>query len=469
MRAHAIAGWAIRPWRHRTRRRAVVATVAAISALSLWLILGVGNAATTSDAVRVEPSMVADLFQASKSCPALTPARLAAQVMATTGFKPTPDGGVAGLTAEQWKAWRPSPDAVPANQEASVLALAHLTCDLIGRIRVSGVTGDRWRLAVAASRSSVEAVKDSAGVPSPVADFVDRVAGYADFYTNGLLLDGWSQATPPATLPMTPPVTPSVTGSPVATASGTPAPSQTSGKSSLAKPTGTASRAEQTVQIHRDGFADASNLRLNGSARVSGGRLHLAANSAQAASAWATTRIDPSRSFQTSFTAQISNITDGVAFVVQSQGPAALGNAGSRLGYGRRADDPAPAIVPSLAVELDTWDNNRDGFDPAGHQHIAVTLNGDHTNHRIWRDPGFSMWGSKPVHVWITYNAPARTLTVWASTNPTRPANPLFTYGVDLAATVGTGPAYVGFTGATGRTSVTNAQESIIRWSLVSP
>jgi hypothetical protein len=452
----------------------MVATVVVLSALALWLVLGVGNAATRSDAVQVEPSAVASFVRAAKSCPTLTPARLAAQVMAKTGFEPTPDGGIAGLTAKQWKTWAPSADSSPADREASLLALAHLTCDLVGQVRASEVTGDRWRLAVAASQSSVKAVKDAAGVPPSTAAFVERVVRYADFYASEPLLGSGAKTPTPSTT-----ATPGATASASPTASPTPKPSQTSGVSSLAKPTQTASRAEQSVQIQREGFVDASGLRLNGSAHVSDGRLYLAAGSAQAASAWATTRIDPSRSFQTSFTAQISNITDGVAFVVQGQGPTALGNAGSRLGYGQDTTDSVSAVKPSLAVELDTWDNSPDGFDPAGHQHIAVTLNGDHTNHRIWRDPGFSMWGSQPVYVRIAYDASAHRLTVWAaSVQPsptigreemrmaTRPA--LFTYGVDLTAVVGTEPAYVGFTGGTGRTTVTDAQESIIEWSLVS-
>jgi hypothetical protein len=157
-----------------------------------------------------------------------------------------------------------------------------------------------------------------------------------------------------------------------------------------------------------------------------------------------------------------------VAFVVQSQGPTALGNLGGSIGYGGRASDPVAPIKPSLAVELDTWDNSSNGFDPPGHQHIAVTTNGDYSNHLIWRDPGFSMWGNGPVFVWITYDATAHSLAVWASTTATRPANALFTCGVDLSAIVGAGPVYVGFTGGTGLTTVTDAQESIVRWSFVS-
>jgi Legume lectin domain len=465
MPAHPMPGWAVRPLRHVTRGRAMVAAVLVLSASALWLVLGVSDAATSSDAVPVDAALAVDLTMAAKSCPALTPPRLAAQVMAATGFKPTASGGIAGVTASQWKVWAPSTDADPADPGASILTLAHLTCDLVGQVRLTGVAGDRWRLAVAAWQSSAAAVKDAAGVPSAVAAFVDRVDGYADFYAGQPPLG--TPATSAAPLP-------SATATALPTASDSPAPtptaspSATGGIASLAKPSPTANPV-RGLQLQHDGFTDASGLRLNGSAHVDGGQLALAAGSEQAASAWASSPIDASRSFRTSFTAQISDIADGIAFVVQGQGPTALGSAGGGLGYGGRTGDPAPPIKPSLAVEMDTWDNSPDGFDPAGHQHIAVTTNGDYSNHLIWRDPGFTMWGSGPVYVWIVYDASAHSLTVWAANTPTQPANALFSYPVDLSAVVGTGPVLVGFTASTGMTSVTDAQESILRWSFVSP
>jgi hypothetical protein len=134
-------------------------------------------------------------------------------------------------------------------------------------------------------------------------------------------------------------------------------------------------------------------------ARVSGGRLDLANALQQTGSAWSTTKIDVARSFTTSFAATISKPTDGVALVIQSQGPTAIGTYGGGIGYGARPGDGGPAIRPSIAVELDTWDNSVDGFDPAGHQHIAVTPNGDVANNLVWRDPGFSMYANQPTYV----------------------------------------------------------------------
>ncbi|MEM7368963.1 MAG: T9SS type A sorting domain-containing protein [Bacteroidota bacterium] len=60
----------------------------------------------------------------------------------------------------------------------------------------------------------------------------------------------------------------------------------------------------------------------------------------------------------------------GMAFVLQTEGPVAGGNGGAPLGYGG-----ASAIVPSIAVEIDT---NPNGFDAVADDHLAVHLNGDH-------------------------------------------------------------------------------------------
>lgn len=230
------------------------------------------------------------------------------------------------------------------------------------------------------------------------------------------------------------------------------------------------------VRFSYPDFATPAGLRLNGSAQVQNGRLVLCHDPNTAGSAWSTTRINPKRSFVTSFTTQITKISDGVALVVQGQGPTALGSAGGGIGYGHRPGDATSAISPSLAIELDTWDNGPDGFDPQG-QHIAVTTGGDITKHLASHTPGFSMYGDTPVDVTIAYNAVAHLLTVYAAQHTAArtgtPADllivdkvaPLFTYAIDLSHVVGAEKAYIGFTAGTGTTSVTDAQESIAMWA----
>lgn len=452
----------------RRRRRILLAATAVLIVAASGVALSVGNAATIDDAVPVNDTIVSDLKAAASACPALTAARLAAQVMASTGFKATPAGGIAGLSAAQWSVWRPGDSASPADSASSILALAHMTCDLVGQIRVAQVPGEPWRLAVAANRSSVAAVRAAGGVPTDIASYVDDVETYARFYASQTAFGGLGTvptsgapqnlAGPASTPVPTPSASPSPSHSPNRISSGPTDPDPR--KSSPATTT------KPPVRIDYASFTGTSGLALNGAAHVSGGQLNLAAGSQQAASAWSATPIDPGRSFSTSFTFVISNITDGLAFVLQSAAPTALGNTGGGLGYGSLPGDSAKQIAPSLAIEFDTWDNSPDGFDPAGHQHIAVTSNGDITQHLVWGDPGFSMWGSGPVYVWITYAAPTRALAVFASQTANRPANALFTYTVNLASVVGTKPTYAGFTGGTGLTSITDAQEAITRWAM---
>ncbi|MEO3781281.1 L-type lectin-domain containing protein [Micromonospora sp. B11E3] len=212
------------------------------------------------------------------------------------------------------------------------------------------------------------------------------------------------------------------------------------------------------------GFPDTANLRLNGSATVAGGRLVLASGRDKAGSAWATTRIDPSRSFSTGFSFEITKISDGIAFVVQGQSRTARGSSGEGLGYGARPDTGRPRIQPSLAVEFDAWANR---FDPVGRQHVAVTRNGDITQHLVWKDPGFSLYGRGVANVWIDYDARLHRLRVYVSRKSGfRPAKPLLTTSVDLRLIVGTGQAYVGLTGGTGITTVADPVQAVVAWNV---
>jgi hypothetical protein len=233
---------------------------------------------------------------------------------------------------------------------------------------------------------------------------------------------------------------PTGTGSPVAQTSA-PNPSHD------AQPT---ARVPQPIHIDDSTFADLTSLILNGSAAASGSALRLTPGVHAAGSAWAQTRIDPGRSFTTAFRLSIPSSGDGMAFVIQSQGPAALGSTGGGLGYGGHPDQPtAPRIMPSLDIEFDTWDNSSDGWDPGGQQHVAVTTNGNIKNHLFWADPGYSLVGES-VGVWIAYDAAKTRLAIYVSREADRPADPLVTATINIATVVGTGPAYVGFTAGSG-------------------
>ena len=130
------------------------------------------------------------LVEAAKSCPTLTPARLAGQVMAASQFSGDPvqavsavgGRGPAGLTPQTWRKWAPWQDAKQTDTKASIVALAHGMCDFVGQLRVVNLAGDQWRLALAAHRVGMAPVIQAATVPGGAREYVDTVERYAVWY-----------------------------------------------------------------------------------------------------------------------------------------------------------------------------------------------------------------------------------------------------------------------------------------------
>ena len=132
--------------------------------------------------------------------------------------------------------------------------------------------------------------------------------------------------------------------------------------------------------------SSAQNFTLNGNAsNLGGGCYRLTASSSyQVGSAWNQNNLNLNAPFDLRFDVKFGNSdggADGLAFVLQGQGLNAIGAVGSSLGYAVNApaDPAANGIIPSLAVEFDTfWDGS--GGDP-GYDHIAIMRDGikDHT------------------------------------------------------------------------------------------
>jgi hypothetical protein len=128
------------------------------------------------------------ILQAAHSCPMASSARLAGQLMAESGLESgataTVSGGsgIAGMDDEDWKTWAPWADAPRFDITASTLALAHQMCSLSGQVRQAGLSGDPWRLSLAAYRSGLPAVTAAGGVPDDAQLYVSESAGYAAYY-----------------------------------------------------------------------------------------------------------------------------------------------------------------------------------------------------------------------------------------------------------------------------------------------
>ena len=165
-------------------------------AFTLILVLGLvafiefGPAVAEGGDVAGKPVPAGDLATnttAALSCPALTGPKLAAQVMAASGFDAYASGvggrqGLGGLDAAAWDKWAPWPGAQRTDRRANILALAHQTCELVGQVRAADVLGDAWQAAVAATRVGIDAVKAARAVPASASSYVDTVVSLAAWY-----------------------------------------------------------------------------------------------------------------------------------------------------------------------------------------------------------------------------------------------------------------------------------------------
>ncbi len=191
-------------------------------------------------------------------------------------------------------------------------------------------------------------------------------------------------------------------------------------------------------------FSDVSGLQLNGDAAQVGSVLRLTPElDDQAGSAFHTTPIpiDGGTSFSTSFSFRLHGSgpgADGLAWMIQSAGPGALGSIGGGGGFG--------GIAPSLGVQIDTYANASDPND----NHIAVITDGS-TEHVDLFTPGFDLNDGVTHYMWIDYDAATDTLDVYLSeSSPVKPAIAVMsTPGIDLVGLL-LSQAYMGFGAATG-------------------
>ncbi|MEP7060971.1 MAG: L-type lectin-domain containing protein [Betaproteobacteria bacterium] len=191
-------------------------------------------------------------------------------------------------------------------------------------------------------------------------------------------------------------------------------------------------------------FSSCAGLQINGNAACTGGVLRVTpAAFSQSGSTFSTTLIPlgAGASFSTFFTFRISGSqfggADGFAFVVQPVS-STVGAGGGGLGYG--------GIPTSLGVEFDTWNNGTVLGDPSDN-HVGIDLDGSVFSVQTANVTATLDDGSV-FYAWIDYDG--STLELRLSKSPVRPATPILVRAIDLAGTLGTTSAYVGFTSGTG-------------------
>ncbi len=205
-------------------------------------------------------------------------------------------------------------------------------------------------------------------------------------------------------------------------------------------------------------FTNATNLRLNGSASISGSALQLTPSEGGYGSAFFTAPliVTEDTSFKTSFEFRIrdgqgTNGADGFTFVIQNsptQLTALSTVAGEGLGYQGTSN--------SLAIEFDTYKNEFD----INNNHIAVLTNGNVRLPLAVRSAPMDLNSGNSIFVWVDYNGNGNQLSIYLSNNNQKPDEAWLTASVDLRALVGS-QAYLGFTASTG--GLTNRHE-ILNW-----
>ncbi len=189
----------------RVRTAIAVALVVACGVVGAVEILPALAGPSQANAKPVPRENLATIVAAATSCPALTPARLAASLMAASGFDSTiveANGamGIAALTTDDWKKWRPWSDASRRDDRANIFALAHRTCDFVGQLRAAKVPGDPWQAAMAVDGVGLPAVLKAHRVPADAQHHVDLVSGYAEWYASQPQLSRSTVTPAPVTL-----------------------------------------------------------------------------------------------------------------------------------------------------------------------------------------------------------------------------------------------------------------------------
>ncbi len=196
-----------------------------------------------------------------------------------------------------------------------------------------------------------------------------------------------------------------------------------------------------------------SALNLNNGATVTGGMLQLTDGGVgEDRSAWFATEV-PVQSFITNFTfEQLNAAADGMTFAIQSGGVWALGDPGGGLGY--------EGIADSVAVKFDLYDNAGEGPDSTG----LYTGGAAPTVPAIdLSSTGINLHSGDIMAAQMVYNGTNLTMTL---TDTVTNATVTEVFPVNIPSMVGGDTAFVGFTGATGGSAVT---QNVLSWTYVSP
>jgi Bacterial lectin len=173
----------------------------------------------------------------------------------------------------------------------------------------------------------------------------------------------------------------------------------------------------------------------------------------QVGAVWAARTLDVTKSFTIEAALYFGTIdgvsgtkrnigADGIALVIQNEGPYAIGGKGGGMGWS--------GISPSIGVKFDTYQNNITSGDLAG-DHIALIRDGKLTNGRLSPliELGFNLEDGQFHNVTFEWDSPKQTVSVYVNGALT-----LTMSSIDLKSFLGKkNYAFPGFTSSTGEST----------------
>jgi hypothetical protein len=225
--------------------------------------------------------------------------------------------------------------------------------------------------------------------------------------------------------------------------------------------TASATTSQAPTLNFSSGFANAGSLlTFNGTAKVNGTALQLTdGGNNEAGSAFSTGKVDVTH-FTTQFSFQLTagtSTADGFTFCIQSAGATALGPTGGGLGYGPDTTGGTGGIFTSVAIKFDLYNNQGEGTDSTGlYTNGAAPTNVGSID---LTSTGINLHSGDTINVSMTYDGTALTVT---ETDPTVNKTATQSYTINISSTVGSGTAFVGFTGGTGGQTAT---QDILTWT----
>jgi hypothetical protein len=160
-----------------------------------------GSSAPPPSQVPVPAEDLSAVRTAGGKCPEVTPAKVAAQLMASSAFDPnkrSPLGqmGIAQFSPDVWSQYAETNDS-PWDPGKAIDTLGTAMCDLVRQLH--GIGGDPYQLALAGFRVGPMPVRQALGVPAAVPGlkpFIAQVKGDVAYYSRDLRLNPAEEPTP---------------------------------------------------------------------------------------------------------------------------------------------------------------------------------------------------------------------------------------------------------------------------------